>query len=210
VEKPRDRTLTDEELKAIWKATDGGGEYDRIVRLCLLTGCRREEIGGLRWDEVHDDQLKIGTERMKGGIAHEVPLLPAFVETLPVRHESGEGCVFGRRGTGFSGWSKSKRALDAKLAKTGHCLTPWTLHDLRRTFSTRLHDAGIEPLVVEALLAHKQQGVAAGWPVLHHLSCKGRGPRTPRRRSQCPRKTIRGEAWTAAYAVSSAHHAGSR
>jgi integrase len=61
VEKPRERTLTDEELKAIWKATDGGGEYDRIVRLCLLTGCRREEIGGLRWDEVHDDQLKIGT-----------------------------------------------------------------------------------------------------------------------------------------------------
>jgi integrase len=37
----------------------------------------------------------------------------------------------------------------------------WTLHDLRRTFSTRLHDAGIEPLVVEALLAHKQPGVAA-------------------------------------------------
>ena len=160
-EKPRERTLTDEELKAIWKATEGGGEYDRIVRLCLLTGCRREEIGALRWDEVHDDQLKIGTERMKGGIAHEVPLLPAIVETLPVRHESGEGCAFGRRGTGFSGWSKSKRALDAKLAKTGHCLTPWTLHDLRRTFSTRLHDAGIEPLVVEALLAHKQQGVAA-------------------------------------------------
>jgi integrase len=35
------------------------------------------------------------------------------------------------------------------------------LHDLRRTFSTRLHDAGSEPLVVEALLAHRQQGVAA-------------------------------------------------
>ena len=37
----------------------------------------------------------------------------------------------------------------------------WGLHDLRRTFSTRLHDAGVEPLVIEALLAHKQQGVAA-------------------------------------------------
>ena len=35
------------------------------------------------------------------------------------------------------------------------------LHDLRRTLSTRLHDAGVAPLVVEALLAHKQQGVAA-------------------------------------------------
>jgi integrase len=161
VEKPRERTLTDEELKAIWKASNGGGEYDRIVRLCVLTGCRREEIGGLRWDEVHDDQLKIGTERMKGGVAHEVPLLPIIAETLPVRHEGVEGCVFGRHGNGFSGWSKSKKALEAKLANAGQFLKSWTLHDLRRTFSTRLHDAGIEPLVVEALLAHKQQGVAA-------------------------------------------------
>jgi integrase len=161
VEKPRERTLTDEELKAIWKATDEGGDYDRIVRLCLLTGCRREEIGRLRWDEVHDDQLKIGAERMKGGIAHEVPLLPAIAATLPVVYDGAAGCVFGRRGTGFSGWSRAKRALEAKLAEEGHCMTHWTMHDLRRTFSTRLHDAGVEPLVVEALLAHKQHGVAA-------------------------------------------------
>jgi Arm DNA-binding domain len=52
VEKARDRTLTDEELRAIWNATEGDDDYSRIVRLCLLTGCRREEIGGLRWDEV--------------------------------------------------------------------------------------------------------------------------------------------------------------
>jgi integrase len=161
VEKARDRTLTDDELKAIWTATEDDGDYSRIVRLCLLTGCRREEIGGLRWDEVQEDQLRIGTERMKGGIAHEIPLLPTITETLPVRHDGAQGCVFGRRGNGFSGWSKSKQALDAKLATAGHHLKPWTLHDLRRTFSTRLHDAGIEPLVVEALLAHKQHGVAA-------------------------------------------------
>jgi integrase len=159
VEKPRERTLSDEELKAIWTATDGGTDYSRIVRLCLLTGCRREEIGGLRWDEVNDDQLRIGTECMKGGVAHEVPLVPAIAGALPVRHEGI--CVFGRRGNGFSGWSKSKTALDAKLANADYSLKPWTLHDLRRTFSTRLHDAGIEPVVVEALLAHKQQGVAA-------------------------------------------------
>jgi integrase len=82
-------------------------------------------------------------------------------ETLPVRHEGVEGCVFGRRGNGFSGWSKSKKALEAKLANASQFLKRRTLHDLRRTFSTRLHDAGIEPLVVEALLAHKQHGVAA-------------------------------------------------
>src|SRR5262245_55727133 len=120
MEKPRERTLTDEELKAIWKATDGGGDYDRIVRLCLLTGCRREEVGGLRWDELHDDQLKIGTERMKGGIAHEVPLLPAITAMLPAFYDGAAVCVFGRRGTGFSGWSRAKKGLNTKLAKAGH------------------------------------------------------------------------------------------
>ena len=69
--------------------------------------------------------------------------------------------MFGRRGNGFSGWSKSKINLDDKLAGLGMEMPAWGLHDLRRTVSTRLHDAGAEPLVIEALLAHKQQGVAA-------------------------------------------------
>jgi integrase len=76
-----------------------------------------------------------------------------------------QACVFGRRkgagGVGFSGWSKCKERLDAKLAGAGHVLPQWGLHDLRRTMSTKLHDAGVAPHVVEALLAHKQPGVAA-------------------------------------------------
>ena len=98
---------------------------------------------------------------MKGGSNHEVPLLPAIAAALPDKPEKAEDSVFGRNGTGFSGWSKSKSALDAKLANAGVSMPRWTLHDLRRTFSIRLHDAGVEPLVIEALLAHKQQGVAA-------------------------------------------------
>lgn len=119
---------------------------------------------GDRWlalKEVHDDRLVISTGRMKGNSAHEVPLLPMIASTLPSRPEGIEGCIFGRYGTGFSGWSKSKEALDKKIAKGDVKISPWSLHDLRRTFSTRLHDAGVEPIVVEALLAHKQQGVAA-------------------------------------------------
>ena len=107
------------------------------------------------------DRLLIGANRMKAGSSHEVPLLPAIAAALPDRAERAEGGVFGRNGSGFSGWSKSKTVLDAKLAKAGVKMPRWTLHDLRRTFSTRLHDAGVEPLVVEALLAHKQPGVAA-------------------------------------------------
>ena len=50
---------------------------------------------------------------------------------------------------GYSGWSRSKEALDesAKLA-------PWTLHDLRRTAATRIADLGVQPHVIEAVLNH--------------------------------------------------------
>ena len=115
--------------------TDGDGDYARIVRLCILTGCRRQEIGGLHWDEVIDDSLVISPDRMKAGSIHEVPFLPAIAAALPDRPEGAEGGVFGRNNVGFSGWSKSKVLLDAKLALLGK-MTPWTLHDLRRTFST--------------------------------------------------------------------------
>jgi integrase len=161
LEKSRDRTLSGVELKAVWHATGDGKDYSRIVRLCLLTGCRREEIGGLRWNEIHDDRIIFGSDRMKGNLAHEIALLPMISSALPKRPDDAADCVFGRRRTGFSGWSKSKINLDTKLAGLGVETPAWGLHDLRRTVSTRLHDAGVEPLVIEALLAHKQQGVAA-------------------------------------------------
>ena len=160
-ERTRDRTLSGAELKAIWKATDNDKDYSRIVRLCLLTGCRREEIGGLRWEEIQNERIVLSPNRMKGNLAHEIAMLPMISSVLPQRPNDPKGSVFGRRGTGFSGWSKSKIYLDAKLADHGLEILHWGLHDLRRTLSTRLHDAGVEPLVIEALLAHKQQGVAA-------------------------------------------------
>jgi len=160
-ERARERTLNDAEIRAIWDATGTGEDYARILRLCLLTGCRREEIAGLRWDEVMSSSIAIGAERMKGGLPHEIPVTPTIEAALPPRPDNADGCVFGKQGTGFSGFSKSKARLDATLSKSGFNLPPWRLHDLRRTFSTRLHDAGIDPIVIEALLAHKQQGVAA-------------------------------------------------
>jgi integrase len=170
-EKPRERTLDDAEIRAIWSATDTGEDYARIVRLCLLTGCRREEIAGLRWSEILADRVAIGADRMKGKLPHEFPLVPMIQANLPSRPENADGCIFGRRKTGFSGFSDSKEKLDANLNKSGLTMPPWRLHDLRRTFSTRLHDAGIDPIVIEALLAHKQQGVAA---VYNRASAKQR------------------------------------
>ena len=160
-EKARERTLSDEEINAIWQATKADEDHARIVRLCLLTGCRREEIASLRWTEILADRIAIHANRMKGKLRHEIPLLPMIQVTLPARPEDADGSVFGERGPGFSGFSKCKERLDAKIAKSGLNMPPWGLHDLRRTLSTRLHDAGADPIVIEALLAHKQQGVAA-------------------------------------------------
>ena len=160
-EKARERVLNDAELKAIWHATNDNSDYFRIVRLCLLTGCRREEIAGLHWDEIQADRMLIAPHRMKGNLAHEIPLLPMISSALPARPDAIEDRIFGKGNRGFSGFSDGKEKLDALLARSGVSMPPWGLHDLRRTLSTRLHDDGVEPVVIEALLAHKQQGVAA-------------------------------------------------
>ena len=160
-EKSRERVLSDAELKAIWTATDDDADYSRIVRLGLLTGCRREEIARLRWDEIQNDRIVIASDRMKGNLAHEIALLPMISAVLLKQSKATGGYVFGRRGTGFSGFGRCKRKLDATIANLGPRMAAWGLHDLRRTLSTRLHDAGVEPHIIEALLAHKQQGVAA-------------------------------------------------
>ena len=100
-EKARERTLSGVELKAIWQTSSDGKDYSRIVRLCLLTGCRREEIGGLRWDEIQNDRIIFSSSRMKGKIAHEIAVLPMIFSNLPRRPDNAKGPVFGRRGTGF-------------------------------------------------------------------------------------------------------------
>ena len=93
-EKARERVLNDNELKAIWGATNDNAEYSSIVRLCLLTGCRREEIGSLRWDEVQADKIVFGPRRMKGNVAHEIALLPMILAALPKRPEMARSiCV---------------------------------------------------------------------------------------------------------------------
>ena len=48
---PRERVLSDAELVAVWNASDPATGYGRIVRLLLLTACRRDEVAGLRWSE---------------------------------------------------------------------------------------------------------------------------------------------------------------
>ena len=153
-ETPRERVLAPNELKLIWRGTDGESKYERIVRTLLLTACRRQEIGGTRWREIEGDVLVVSAARMKRGRPHEVPLTPLAVAQLPERR--GDGCVFSTGDVGFEGWSGAKKALDRRTADLATPLPTWGLHDLRRTFSTMAHERGLaEPHIIEAVLAHE-------------------------------------------------------
>lgn len=158
----RDRVLTDEELGLIWRYA-GDGDYGAIVRLLALTGQRREEVGGMLWSELdlEGGMWRIGAERTKNARPHEVPLSPAAVSILRgLNRREGRDLVFGAGDGSFSGWSKGKSGLDGRMTKAlrqtddAAKLTPWRLHDLRRTCATRMADLGILPHVIEAVLNH--------------------------------------------------------
>jgi len=162
----RERTLTQDELRDVWLAADAqGGNYGRIVKLLILTGQRREEIGRLAWVEINASsdgvRIDLPPERTKNHKAHIVPLSAEAIAALPPRPNIPVATVFGRRGTGFSDWTKAKRRLDEAIsdARLGRgiktAMKPWRIHDLRRTFVTMLNDKRIAPPhVVEAIVNH--------------------------------------------------------
>ncbi len=157
-ETKRERVLTDAELKAVWlAATAIGWPFGRAVQLLILTGARRQEIGGLRWSEIDDGVIKLAGDRTKNGEPHTIPLSKpavAIIEELPKVASSAErteaDLVFTTNGkTAISGWSKAKREIDNSAN-----LQNWTLHDIRRTVATGLQKLGISLQVIEAVLGH--------------------------------------------------------
>jgi integrase len=149
---PRERTLSDSEAAALWLGAPED-HFGQIVRLLLLTGCRREEIGLLRWSEIDMDArtITLPPARTKNGRQHIVSLSESALKVLQsVPRREGRDYVFGRNGDGYSNWSEAKERLDAiiKLKK------PWTLHDLRRTVRTGLGMLGVAPHIAEAVLNH--------------------------------------------------------
>jgi integrase len=151
--KERDRVLTEAEIAAVWLNAGDANGYGTILKLLLLTGCRRDEIGGLRWSEIDLNERKItlSGSRTKNGQEHVVPLSDLAMSILAgIPKREGREHVFGRTmGAGFSGWSSAKAEFD-EIVK----LDPWTVHDLRRTVRTEIDKLGTLPHVCEAVLNH--------------------------------------------------------
>jgi integrase len=148
---PRERALSDAELAQVWRAAPDS-DFGRIVQLLILTGCRRDEIGGLRQSEIDlkARTLTIPSDRTKNSREHVVHLSDKAIEILKAIPQRDREYVFGIGRGAFGGWSRSKKVLEqaAKLK------TDWTLHDLRRTVRTGLGKLGVQPHVAEAILNH--------------------------------------------------------
>jgi integrase len=164
-EKSRERVLSLDELRLIWNALPDG-DYGRIVKLLILTGCRAGEIAGLRRNELGDGTIVLPGARTKNYREHIVPLSGPASEIIATAIKSqrpDRNLVFGRGAGPFSGWSNCKEALDARIAKVaGKPLAPWIVHDLRRSFATHASAIGIQPHIVEVLLGHVSTGPRAG------------------------------------------------
>jgi integrase len=151
----RDRVLNDDELVNVWEGTQGlGFPFGPIFRLLMATGQRREEVGGMTWDEVDlaGRTWTVPAVRAKNGRAHVVPLNAlAAAELEQLAEINNDGFVFSTTGaTAPSGWSKAKARLDS-FSRTSR---PWRTHDLRRTFATGLQRLGVRFEVTEAVLNH--------------------------------------------------------
>ncbi|MEM6621642.1 MAG: integrase family protein [Pseudomonadota bacterium] len=141
----RDRFLSDDEIHAVWKYESE--PYSTIVKLLLLTGQRRSQVWRLQPDWIEDDLIHFPASIMKNGEPHTIPFgrftLP-LLDAVPFT---------------FNGWSKSH----ARMVKvTG--VEDWTLHDLRRTWATKMAEIGTPIHVAEAHLDHRSgtiSGVAA-------------------------------------------------
>jgi integrase len=149
-ESSRERALNLKELGEIWRAAPEVNEqFGRIIKLLILTGCRRSEIAELRWSEVDFDEavIRLPGSRTKNARPHLVPLAPAAVEILEAAPRTSDLLVF----TGFASWSHAKKALDARVPLS----SSWVIHDLRRSVATGLREhVGADTHLVELILNH--------------------------------------------------------
>jgi integrase len=165
--KRRKRLLADPELAAIFKAAiEGTDTFSHIVALLVLMGQRRTETASLRrsWCVLEKHLITLPDHVTKNGREHTFPygdlvhgvferrhnLLGGDLLFPPYRsHVRGEPVIV------CGGWSKHKKLFDARCG-----VTNWTLHDLRRTFATRLAELGVLPHVIERLLNHRMGAIS--------------------------------------------------
>jgi integrase len=164
--KSRDRTLSNDEIKWFWRATDKiGGPFGTVFKVLLLTGARLDEVAGMTYAELNEDRStwSLPSSRTKNKRAHVVPLPPMARDIIAGVEGNGAGSfVFTTNNTTpVSSWSWAKGRLDEAMLAAAReqrgpnvAVAEWRLHDLRRTAVTGLAELGVRPDVIELCVNH--------------------------------------------------------
>jgi len=203
-ERPRERVLSADEIKAIWSHFDAlGYPFGPFFQMALITAQRREEVAHMRWADLDFDERtwNLGANQTKACRAHVVPLSSIALDILTrVKTEAktrsaleNENRATVRRATGrahtptsmrggpldsdfvftscrttedrpISGFGKAKaridRAVEIDCTKHGlKHLSPWTIHDLRRTAASGLGKLQVSRFIIGRVLNHADSSV---------------------------------------------------
>lgn len=176
----RKRVLTDDEVAAIWWASEAEGHWNCWIKLLILTGGRNAEVRGARWSEF-DLETRLWTipaERYKNGYAHTVYLTDAMLAVLnAVPRFNNVDLLFPSRDSAsrpMSGDQKVKRRIDKRMREMLAKMDikepdDWCVHDFRRTIATGLQRLGFRPDIADQVIGHvgsTRSGAAAHY--LHH------------------------------------------
>ena len=176
-EQARARVLTDDEIRAVWKALgDMPRPFCAALRFLLLTGQRRSEAAEMVRGEVDANGLwTIPAARYKTKLDHMVPLTPAARAILDEQPVQGEiGLIFTTDGkVAYNDWNGAQKRL-AEL--TG--IRGWTIHDLRRTAHTLMTRFGVSHFDADRVLGHVIPGVGGTYNRHDYLNEKRRALET--------------------------------
>lgn len=167
----RRRVLSDEEIVALWRATENSGwPWGPFVRMLILTMQRRQEVAEMDWSEIDLDARRwtLPADRAKNDQEHVIPLTSLALAELQLLGPKRKDLVFTTTGTTpVSGFFKGRAALHkdmiaylkAKQIEDGGDpdqveVPNWRLHDIRRTGATHLQSLRVPVEVTESVLNH--------------------------------------------------------
>lgn len=181
-ENVRDRVYNEEEIKELWEYWETKSEpIQSYYKMLLLTGQRKTETMLMEWSEISRNKackrIEIGKdgkpkqeafladiwtipkERAKNNQANEVPLSDIVKDILerlkPITGDSKY--VF--ESPRISGQPlNSVKSTTEKIQEETE-VSDFQIHDLRRTFATKLEESLVDQIVIQKILNHKNDGV---------------------------------------------------
>jgi len=166
----RQTVLSHDLLRQVWTCSAQLPDpWPAFFRMLLLSGQRRGEIAGLRWDEVNLNEgvIVFPPERMKSGRPHELPLTATMQELLEAMPQSGAYVFPNPAGSRpLSAFDRMKRRLDTHIRAEMPEMPGWHLHDVRRTVRSNLSALPqVQQNVRELVVAHIPPGLLQTYDV---------------------------------------------